>query len=90
MKVTVIKFILLASPNSAIPTKPHSSQAVAMNFNLFKPKQKTPPELVRNAKDAVHRLDTSDKRKVGVPVPGNDSASGTRTHCQSLTNIAGE
>jgi hypothetical protein len=25
-----------------------------------------------------------------VPVPGNDSASGTRTHCQSLTNIAGE
>ncbi|KAJ2963745.1 hypothetical protein NQZ79_g1240 [Umbelopsis isabellina] len=34
-----------------------------MNFNLFKPKQKTPPELVRNAKDAVHRLDTSDKRK---------------------------
>jgi calcium binding protein 39 len=35
-----------------------------MNFNLFKPKQKTPPELVRNAKDAVHRLDTSDKRKV--------------------------
>ena len=43
---------------------------VAMNFNLFKPKQKTPPELVRNLKDAVHRLDTSDKRKVSSPVPG--------------------
>ncbi|KAG2179080.1 hypothetical protein INT43_001930, partial [Umbelopsis isabellina] len=41
----------------------HFPQYIAMNFNLFKPKQKTPPELVRNAKDAVHRLDTSDKRK---------------------------
>ncbi|GAB5589058.1 Hym1p [Umbelopsis nana] len=39
-----------------------------MNFNLFKPKQKTPPELVRNAKDAVHRLDTSDKRKANEDI----------------------
>ncbi|KAG2186546.1 hypothetical protein INT44_002770 [Umbelopsis vinacea] len=39
-----------------------------MNFNLFKPKQKTPPELVRNLKDAVHRLDTSDKRKANEDI----------------------
>ncbi|KAG0172904.1 mo25 protein [Apophysomyces sp. BC1034] len=34
-----------------------------MNFNIFKPKQKTPHDLVRHVKDAILRLDGSDKRK---------------------------
>jgi hypothetical protein len=61
-----------------------------MNFNLFKPKQKTPPELVRNAKDAVHRLDTSDKRKVELAVPGADSLPLLRvkpTHSQCTCSM---
>ncbi|KAF7729265.1 mo25 protein [Apophysomyces ossiformis] len=34
-----------------------------MNFNIFKPKQKTPHDLVRHVKEAIHRLDGSDRRK---------------------------
>ncbi|KAL0078258.1 calcium-binding protein 39 [Phycomyces blakesleeanus] len=34
-----------------------------MNFNIFKTKQKTPHDLVRYVKDAIHRLDGSDRRK---------------------------
>lgn len=35
-----------------------------MNFNIFKTKQKTPHDLVKYVKDAIHKLDGPDKRKV--------------------------
>jgi Cys-tRNA synthase (O-phospho-L-seryl-tRNA:Cys-tRNA synthase) len=35
-----------------------------MNFNIFKTKQKTPHDLVKHVKDAIHKLDGPDKRKV--------------------------
>jgi hypothetical protein len=35
-----------------------------MNFNIFKPKQKTPHDLAKHLKDYIHKLDGPDKRKV--------------------------
>lgn len=35
-----------------------------MNFNIFKTKQKTPHDIVKHVKDAIHKLDGQDKRKV--------------------------
>ncbi|EIE84747.1 calcium-binding protein 39 [Rhizopus delemar RA 99-880] len=34
-----------------------------MNFNIFKTKQKTPHDIVKHVKDAIHKLDGQDKRK---------------------------
>ncbi|KAG0168185.1 Calcium-binding protein 39 [Apophysomyces sp. BC1034] len=34
-----------------------------MNFNIFKPKHKTPHDIVKHVKDSIQRLDGSDKRK---------------------------
>ncbi|KAF7731203.1 Calcium-binding protein 39 [Apophysomyces ossiformis] len=34
-----------------------------MNFNIFKPKHKTPHDIVKHVKESVQRLDGSDKRK---------------------------
>ncbi|ORY93380.1 Mo25-like protein [Syncephalastrum racemosum] len=39
-----------------------------MNFNIFKPKQKTPHDLVRHVKDAINRLDGHDRRKANEDI----------------------
>ncbi|KAI9321255.1 Cab39 protein [Dichotomocladium elegans] len=39
-----------------------------MNFNIFKPKQKTPHDLVKLTKDAIGRLDGSDRRKANEEI----------------------
>ncbi|KAI8081724.1 calcium-binding protein 39 [Halteromyces radiatus] len=39
-----------------------------MNFNIFKPKQKTPHDLAKHLKDSIHRLDGPDKRKASEEV----------------------
>ncbi|CAO3617766.1 unnamed protein product [Cunninghamella blakesleeana] len=39
-----------------------------MNFNIFKSKQKTPHNLAKHLKDAIHRLDGPDKRKANEEV----------------------
>jgi hypothetical protein len=42
----------------------HSFVFTVMNFNIFKPKQKTPHDLAKHLKDYIHKLDGPDKRKV--------------------------
>ncbi|KAG2216506.1 hypothetical protein INT45_013084 [Circinella minor] len=39
-----------------------------MNFNIFKPKQKTPHDLVRLTKDAINKLDGPDRRKANEEI----------------------
>ncbi|KAI8342590.1 calcium-binding protein 39-like protein [Chlamydoabsidia padenii] len=39
-----------------------------MNFNIFKPKQKTPHDLAKHLKDYIHKLDGPDKRKASEEV----------------------
>ncbi|KAL1924992.1 uncharacterized protein VTP21DRAFT_4646 [Calcarisporiella thermophila] len=42
-----------------------------MNFNIFKSKQKTPHDLVKNVRDAISRLEGPDKKKANDDISKN-------------------